>query len=468
MSYSHDSPQHVDQILALSDRLRNEGIDCSIDQYIDSPPEGWPTWMCHQVEAADHVIVVCTPTYEQRFSKRDLTTKGRGATWESSIITQELYDDWSESGKFIPVVLRPEDKHSIPTVLRSVTYYDLSEDTGYSSMYRRLTKQPRSPQPLLGSVISLPELPRSKSFVLDSTEHNLDPDKADTRLSIDVDPAQAEAIGLDIERAMTLLANSVTGLQPSAQEAEEYQHLRRALLGDPRLRPLLPDCLVSCRRLADFWGYIRKLSLPTYASRREYLREQFHSLLLALDEKAYTIELVELPDGIAEEDSDDEQCRDVYARFGLAFYHANVLEHELINLCVLTQIVGKTSFTPEWVESLVDSRYRLLFGQLVREVRALSTFPEDVAQELQTALAMRNQLAHSFFRNHSCDLTLAEGRARMIAELTDASELFQRVDERLTRVSSSLRRRCGISDAQLEQAQAAMIADAQAKLAFEG
>jgi hypothetical protein len=42
ISYSHDSPEHLDHVLELADRLRTDGIDCHIDQYEESPPEGWP------------------------------------------------------------------------------------------------------------------------------------------------------------------------------------------------------------------------------------------------------------------------------------------------------------------------------------------------------------------------------------------------------------------------------------------
>lgn len=31
ISYSHDSEEHKDRVLALSDRLRADGIDCIID-----------------------------------------------------------------------------------------------------------------------------------------------------------------------------------------------------------------------------------------------------------------------------------------------------------------------------------------------------------------------------------------------------------------------------------------------------
>ena len=52
ISYSHDSTEHADRVLALSDRLRADGIDCILDQYEVSPPEGFPRWMDRQIRAA--------------------------------------------------------------------------------------------------------------------------------------------------------------------------------------------------------------------------------------------------------------------------------------------------------------------------------------------------------------------------------------------------------------------------------
>ena len=50
-------------IKALSERLRSEGINCHVDQYEMSPPEGWPQWIIRQIERADFVLVVSTETY---------------------------------------------------------------------------------------------------------------------------------------------------------------------------------------------------------------------------------------------------------------------------------------------------------------------------------------------------------------------------------------------------------------------
>ena len=43
ISYSHDSKAHAARVRGLSDSLRRDGVDCTIDQYLPAgPPEGWP------------------------------------------------------------------------------------------------------------------------------------------------------------------------------------------------------------------------------------------------------------------------------------------------------------------------------------------------------------------------------------------------------------------------------------------
>jgi hypothetical protein len=93
ISYSHDSSDHAERVLALSDKLRQEGIDCHIDQYEVSPPEGWPRWMENRIEWADFVVVVCTETYNLRFRGKAPSGQGKGVKWEGAILTQNLYQD---------------------------------------------------------------------------------------------------------------------------------------------------------------------------------------------------------------------------------------------------------------------------------------------------------------------------------------------------------------------------------------
>ena len=168
ISYSHDSQVHKDRILALADKLRKDGIDCNIDQYEESPPEGWHRWMLNQVEAADFVLIACTEQYDRCFRGQEEPGKGQGATWEGGVIIQELYDTEGQNSKFIPVTLTAEDANFIPSPLRSATRYRLQNK--YKLLYCRLTNQHQTPRPPLGKLQSLPPRDRQQ-FFLDEDSH---------------------------------------------------------------------------------------------------------------------------------------------------------------------------------------------------------------------------------------------------------------------------------------------------------
>ena len=111
----------MDRVLALSNRLRSEGIDCRIDQYEQSPAEGWPLWCDSQVEKSDFVLVACTETYLRRFKGEEAPGIGLGATWEGHIITQELYNAQGKNTKFIPIIFSAQDTAYIPVILQGAT-----------------------------------------------------------------------------------------------------------------------------------------------------------------------------------------------------------------------------------------------------------------------------------------------------------------------------------------------------------
>jgi TIR domain-containing protein len=90
-SYSHDSPEHEQHVLALSDRLRKDGIDANLDQYEQAPPDGWPFWMENQVRDSRFVLVVSSATYLRRVERREEPSKGHGVVWESNIIYNIKY-----------------------------------------------------------------------------------------------------------------------------------------------------------------------------------------------------------------------------------------------------------------------------------------------------------------------------------------------------------------------------------------
>jgi nucleoside phosphorylase len=166
ISYSHNvqSPDYQDRMLTLANRLLEDGIDCNIDQYEESPPEGWQRWMLNQVDRADFVLIACSEEYDRRFRGNETYGKGKGATWEGGVIIQELYDAQGQNSKFIPITINPEDANFIPSPLRSATNYRLQNDDGYELLYRRLTSQPRNQKPQLGKLQTLAPRDRKQVF----------------------------------------------------------------------------------------------------------------------------------------------------------------------------------------------------------------------------------------------------------------------------------------------------------------
>lgn len=150
ISYSQDSPAHCKRVLGLANRLVGDGLDCIIDQYEPHPKEPWPRWMDRQIEEADFVVVVCTETYLRRASGRANRDTGRGATFESVLIIQDLYDTGMWNEKFIPVLLDEAPVEYVPKPLRGYTHYRADAERGYEDLYRHLTRQPRVVKPPAG------------------------------------------------------------------------------------------------------------------------------------------------------------------------------------------------------------------------------------------------------------------------------------------------------------------------------
>jgi hypothetical protein len=142
ISYSHDSDEHREQVLRLSERLRMDGIETLLDQYVNgAAPEGWPRWMMNQLDAADYVLVVCTETYYRRFRGNEVPGKGKGVDWEGALITSEIYAARSRSLKFVPVLLSSVDEDYIPDPLRSGAHFALTSEDAYQRLYDFLLQQ---------------------------------------------------------------------------------------------------------------------------------------------------------------------------------------------------------------------------------------------------------------------------------------------------------------------------------------
>ena len=158
LSYSHDSDEHRDRVLALAERLRLDGLDARCDQYVKGTPEqGWPRWMMDQLDEAAFVLVICTETYYRRFRGHEEPDRGKGADWEGALITQDIYDDRSRTVKFVPVMLSPGQEGFIPEPLRGHTHYELTYEHRYQALYSFLLGQAGVEPSPLGAIKAVPK-----------------------------------------------------------------------------------------------------------------------------------------------------------------------------------------------------------------------------------------------------------------------------------------------------------------------
>jgi hypothetical protein len=118
ISYSHDSPRHEQQVFALSDRLRKDGVDAIIDQYESFPAMGWPFWMESQIREADYVVIVCSTANLSRVEHRDKAHEGHGVIWEVNIVYNLLYSEPLLNRKFVPVLFEGTLPDAIPLPLK--------------------------------------------------------------------------------------------------------------------------------------------------------------------------------------------------------------------------------------------------------------------------------------------------------------------------------------------------------------
>ena len=182
ISSSHDSPEHRQRVLALTNQLRKDGVEAWIDQYIQDPNEGWIRWMRSQVKQANRILLVFTETYQRRSEGDEEEGKGLGATYEGAIVTQALYESGGRNAKFRPVVFREEDKQFIPSGLRQFSHYRVDTPENYEALLRWLHEAPRIVVPIVSQKPDLPPEPAPELFPSPSHEPRASAPEAEASL----------------------------------------------------------------------------------------------------------------------------------------------------------------------------------------------------------------------------------------------------------------------------------------------
>ena len=132
---------------------------------------------------------------------------------------------------------------------------------------------------------------------------------------------------------------------------------------------------------------------------------------------------------IPEPENDDP--KEVFAFFGLAYYQAAVLEQGVLNLAVAMNAKGIPGATIRDLKSLFSTIEDKTFGQIIHAAKTNFQLPEELEKDLSVALEKRNYLAHKFFSNNAENFMRPAGRKNMIEELIEILEYIQDVDIRM-------------------------------------
>jgi hypothetical protein len=135
ISYSWDSEEHKLWVLALAERLRDDGIQIILDRWHLKLGQNKNYFMERAVGDSDFVVVICTPTYATKADQRQ-----GGVGYEATIITSELADDLL-TDKFIPVVREGTFKTAVPKYLKQNLGVNLGGDPYDEKAYAELSRQ---------------------------------------------------------------------------------------------------------------------------------------------------------------------------------------------------------------------------------------------------------------------------------------------------------------------------------------
>jgi DNA polymerase III delta prime subunit len=262
ISYSHDSRDHEDRVLALADRLRQDGVDALVDQYNTAPPEGWPLWTDREIQKADFVALVCTENYLRRVEGRENLGKGRGVLWEGRLIYNHLYTADSDVQRFIPIVFEDGARSFIPWPLRGLAYYHVSAGEGYENFFRHVTGQPRHEKPELGKLRALAAMvPQSYAASLEFRPQRTFPSNMDRRNRLQM----LKRVRLDwidgvLQQSLYKVARIDLGLVASSDPV--YQPLNTIVQVPDRLPTAMPVGTAISRIFDKHGGALLILGAP--------------------------------------------------------------------------------------------------------------------------------------------------------------------------------------------------------------
>lgn len=151
------------------------------------------------------------------------------------------------------------------------------------------------------------------------------------------------------------------------------------------------------------------------------------------------------------EEPSEEEVKEVYARFGLAYYFSEVLHRGLCNAYALAPFEEEDEMSGMRVDERFDFAWSTTLGQIVNHTDE-SLLSEDVLDRLDDAVEKRNFLAHYFWFERIPKINSRSGVEEMISELDEAVEMFRSLNEKINEQLKNHAEKVGITEQVLDEA----------------
>lgn len=149
------------------------------------------------------------------------------------------------------------------------------------------------------------------------------------------------------------------------------------------------------------------------------------------------------------DEPDDDLIREMYARFGLAYYQSECLHRGLCIILSWTGLPSRDLITRPRVEEQLAWAFSLTLGDVVGKLKGV--LPPELAGEVRAAVAKRNFLAHRFWFERAHLMLSTNNVRQLISELTGYAEMFDRLDARVSEWSQPTLQRLGLTEEVLQQ-----------------
>lgn len=152
ISYSWDSQEHKDWVLKLANYLTEKaGCNVLLNQFDLAVGNELTHFIENGLEKADKVLIILTEGYKRRAMNRE-----GGTGFESSIISQGLYELQATNNKFIPILRQGTKETSAPIYIGTKIYHSMKDDSNFEidafALSRLLYDKPELVRPRLGPI----------------------------------------------------------------------------------------------------------------------------------------------------------------------------------------------------------------------------------------------------------------------------------------------------------------------------